>query len=78
MVGFWIIAQVSELGSQFDCSHAGMYRCGPASVQAIKHGHVCFQFDAPFVFAEVCVYARGFSSNGFSKNMIEIEVILYY
>uniref|UniRef100_H0V529 Coagulation factor XIII A chain n=1 Tax=Cavia porcellus TaxID=10141 RepID=H0V529_CAVPO len=31
----------------------GMYRCGPASVQAVKHGHVCFQFDAPFVFAEV-------------------------
>ncbi|XP_019377726.1 PREDICTED: coagulation factor XIII A chain [Gavialis gangeticus] len=31
----------------------GMYRCGPASVQAIKHGHVCFQFDAAFVFAEV-------------------------
>lgn len=30
-----------------------MYRCGPASVQAIKHGHVCFQFDAPFVYAEV-------------------------
>ncbi|XP_036622354.1 coagulation factor XIII A chain [Trichosurus vulpecula] len=31
----------------------GMYRCGPASVQAVKHGHVCFQFDTPFVFAEV-------------------------
>ncbi|XP_062833760.1 coagulation factor XIII A chain [Anolis carolinensis] len=31
----------------------GMYRCGPASVQAIKHGHVCFPFDTPFVFAEV-------------------------
>ncbi|XP_070603301.1 coagulation factor XIII A chain isoform X2 [Erythrolamprus reginae] len=31
----------------------GMYRCGPASIQAIKHGHVCFQFDAPFVYAEV-------------------------
>ncbi|KAM4798251.1 LOW QUALITY PROTEIN: coagulation factor XIII A chain-like [Urocitellus parryii] len=31
----------------------GMYRCGPASVQAVKHGHVCFQFDAPFLFAEV-------------------------
>ncbi|XP_077892603.1 coagulation factor XIII A chain-like isoform X2 [Ictidomys tridecemlineatus] len=31
----------------------GIYRCGPASVQAIKHSHVCFQFDAPFVFAEV-------------------------
>uniref|UniRef100_A0A674BFZ5 protein-glutamine gamma-glutamyltransferase n=1 Tax=Salmo trutta TaxID=8032 RepID=A0A674BFZ5_SALTR len=31
----------------------GMYRCGPASVQAIKHGQICFPFDAPFVFAEV-------------------------
>lgn len=30
-----------------------MYRCGPASVQAIKHGQICFPFDAPFVFAEV-------------------------
>lgn len=31
----------------------GMFRCGPASVQAIKHGHVCFQFDTPFLFSEV-------------------------
>ncbi|KAM4689607.1 coagulation factor XIII A chain [Discoglossus pictus] len=31
----------------------GMFRCGPASVQAIKHGHVCFQFDTPFIFTEV-------------------------
>uniref|UniRef100_A0A8C5PAZ8 Coagulation factor XIII A chain n=1 Tax=Leptobrachium leishanense TaxID=445787 RepID=A0A8C5PAZ8_9ANUR len=31
----------------------GMYRCGPAPVQAIKHGHVCFQFDAPYIFSEV-------------------------
>ncbi|XP_038588315.1 coagulation factor XIII A chain [Micropterus salmoides] len=31
----------------------GMYRCGPASVQAIKHGEICFPFDAAFVFAEV-------------------------
>uniref|UniRef100_A0A3P8XEH1 protein-glutamine gamma-glutamyltransferase n=2 Tax=Esox lucius TaxID=8010 RepID=A0A3P8XEH1_ESOLU len=31
----------------------GMYRCGPASVHAIKHGQLCYQFDAPFVFAEV-------------------------
>ncbi|XP_022619852.1 coagulation factor XIII A chain-like [Seriola dumerili] len=31
----------------------GMYRCGPASVQAIKHGQICFPFDATFVFAEV-------------------------
>ncbi|KAM6949075.1 coagulation factor XIII A chain [Aplochiton taeniatus] len=31
----------------------GMFRCGPASVQAIKHGQICFPFDAAFVFAEV-------------------------
>ncbi|XP_008321802.2 coagulation factor XIII A chain [Cynoglossus semilaevis] len=31
----------------------GMYRCGPASVQAIKHGQICYPFDAAFVFAEV-------------------------
>ncbi|XP_028659787.1 coagulation factor XIII A chain-like isoform X3 [Erpetoichthys calabaricus] len=31
----------------------GLYRCGPASVQAIKHGQVCFPFDAPFVYAEI-------------------------
>ncbi|XP_048826964.1 coagulation factor XIII A chain [Brienomyrus brachyistius] len=31
----------------------GLYRCGPASVYAIKHGQVCYPFDAPFVFAEV-------------------------
>lgn len=33
--------------------HKGMYRCGPASVQAIKHGQTCYPFDAAFVFAEV-------------------------
>ncbi|KAG9345794.1 hypothetical protein JZ751_008939 [Albula glossodonta] len=31
----------------------GLYRCGPASVQAIKHGQICFPFDSPFIFAEV-------------------------
>ncbi|NXH96719.1 F13A factor, partial [Pachycephala philippinensis] len=31
----------------------GMYRCGPAPVKAIKHGHVYCQFDAPFIYAEV-------------------------
>ncbi|XP_030636004.1 coagulation factor XIII A chain [Chanos chanos] len=31
----------------------GMYRCGPASVAAIKHGQICYPFDGPFVFAEV-------------------------
>ncbi|KAG7271902.1 hypothetical protein CRUP_038154, partial [Coryphaenoides rupestris] len=31
----------------------GLYRCGPASVRAIKHGEMCFPFDAAFIFAEV-------------------------
>ncbi|XP_078055428.1 coagulation factor XIII A chain-like [Mustelus asterias] len=31
----------------------GMFRCGPASVNAIKHGQVCFPYDAPFIYAEV-------------------------
>ena len=30
-----------------------MYRCGPASVHAIKHGMICYTFDSTFVFAEV-------------------------
>lgn len=41
----------------------GMYRCGPASVNAIKHGQMCYPYDAPFVFAEVnsdvVFYMRG-------------------
>ncbi|XP_072306472.1 coagulation factor XIII A chain-like [Eucyclogobius newberryi] len=31
----------------------GNYRCGPASVKAIKMGKVCFPFDGRFIFAEV-------------------------
>ncbi|KAM9777189.1 coagulation factor XIII A chain-like [Neosynchiropus ocellatus] len=31
----------------------GHFRCGPASVNAIKEGNVCHPFDAGFVFAEV-------------------------
>ncbi|KAJ8418724.1 hypothetical protein AAFF_G00002230 [Aldrovandia affinis] len=31
----------------------GLYRCGPASVEAIKHGLICYPFDSRFVFAEV-------------------------
>ncbi|XP_068438447.1 coagulation factor XIII A chain-like [Clinocottus analis] len=31
----------------------GHYRCGPASVKAIKEGVLCHQYDAGFVFAEV-------------------------
>lgn len=35
-----------------------MYRCGPASVKAIKHGQICFPFDAAFVFAEVSLFSE--------------------
>lgn len=31
----------------------GSFRCGPASVTAIRDGHVYLKYDAPFVFAEV-------------------------
>ncbi|XP_073714185.1 protein-glutamine gamma-glutamyltransferase K-like [Misgurnus anguillicaudatus] len=31
----------------------GMYRCGPASLAAIRSGRVYLMYDAPFVFAEV-------------------------
>uniref|UniRef100_UPI00358FA8DA protein-glutamine gamma-glutamyltransferase K-like n=1 Tax=Myxine glutinosa TaxID=7769 RepID=UPI00358FA8DA len=31
----------------------GFFRCGPASVNAIKQGHVHLQYDTPFLFAEV-------------------------
>lgn len=30
-----------------------LYRCGPASVQAVKQGDVDMNYDSPFVFAEV-------------------------
>lgn len=50
---------------------AGMYRCGPASVQAIKHGHICFQFDAPFVFAEVSSKLE--RSSDFLPNLSTLE-----
>uniref|UniRef100_A0AAR2LG36 Protein-glutamine gamma-glutamyltransferase K n=1 Tax=Pygocentrus nattereri TaxID=42514 RepID=A0AAR2LG36_PYGNA len=31
----------------------GTFRCGPASISAIRAGHVYLSYDAPFVFAEV-------------------------
>ncbi|CAL8399264.1 unnamed protein product [Arctogadus glacialis] len=31
----------------------GYYRCGPASVAAVKQGQVYYPYDTPFVFAEV-------------------------
>ncbi|XP_064611555.1 protein-glutamine gamma-glutamyltransferase K-like [Liolophura sinensis] len=31
----------------------GLMRCGPASLKAIKEGHVYLNYDVPFIFAEV-------------------------
>ncbi|XP_030642757.1 protein-glutamine gamma-glutamyltransferase K [Chanos chanos] len=31
----------------------GLFRCGPASVAAVRNGHVYLKHDTPFVFAEV-------------------------
>ncbi|CAL8294837.1 unnamed protein product [Lota lota] len=31
----------------------GFYRCGPASIAAVKEGQVSYPYDSPFVFAEV-------------------------
>ncbi|KAG0729864.1 Annulin [Chionoecetes opilio] len=31
----------------------GQYRCGPASLKAIKEGHINKPFDIPFIFAEI-------------------------
>lgn len=31
----------------------GIYRCGPASLQAIREGNVHYNYDTKFVFAEV-------------------------
>ena len=33
--------------------HIGIFQCGPASVEAVKNGHVSHLYDAKFVFAEV-------------------------
>jgi len=30
-----------------------IYRCGPASVEAVRRGEVGFSYDTPFVFSEV-------------------------
>ncbi|KAK8749209.1 hypothetical protein OTU49_015733 [Cherax quadricarinatus] len=31
----------------------GQYRCGPASLAAVKNGHIKLPYDIPFIFAEV-------------------------
>ncbi|XP_045078272.1 coagulation factor XIII A chain [Coregonus clupeaformis] len=52
----------------------GMYRCGPASVQAIKHGQICFPFDAPFVFAEVNSDVVFYSRNPRDGTLLPVKV----
>lgn len=32
----------------------GTFRCGPASLAAVRNGQVYLKHDCPFVFAEVC------------------------
>lgn len=32
----------------------GIFRCGPASLTAVRNGQVYLKHDTPFVFAEVC------------------------
>lgn len=42
----------------------GTFRCGPASVNAIRSGQVYLKHDTPFVFAEVSGYMAGFKRWG--------------
>lgn len=49
-----------------------MFRCGPASVEAVRKGDVSFGYDTPFVFSEVnadiCHFAEDFASTwGFTR-----------
>ena len=37
----------------FLCTLTGVMRCGPASLRAIKEGHVYLNFDVGFIFSEV-------------------------
>lgn len=32
---------------------SAIYRCGPASLEAVRRGEVGFSYDTPFVFSEV-------------------------
>lgn len=47
----WEIYIVKRLNILF--INAGQYRCGPASLEAIKNGEIRRPYDVPFVFAEV-------------------------
>lgn len=49
-----------------------VYRCGPASVEAVRRGEVGFQYDTPFVYSEInseiCHFQEDeYSEWGFSR-----------
>lgn len=53
-------------------NYSAVYRCGPASVEAVRNGKVGFLYDTPFVFAEVnadvCHFQEDVNSQwGFSR-----------
>ncbi|XP_017782167.1 PREDICTED: hemocyte protein-glutamine gamma-glutamyltransferase-like [Nicrophorus vespilloides] len=53
----------------------GIFRCGPASVEAVRRGEVGYMFDTPFVFAEVnadvCHFQEDEESDwGFSRTSV--------
>ncbi|XP_076839965.1 protein-glutamine gamma-glutamyltransferase K-like [Brachyhypopomus gauderio] len=56
----------------------GTYRCGPASVEAVRNGHVNFQYDTPFVFGEVNsdkIYWKRKADGTFSKVQCEKKLV---
>ncbi len=53
----------------------GSYRCGPASVSAVRNGEVNLKFDTPFVFAEVSVSYEPFSSSFVSGDILNLHFI---
>ncbi|XP_069792515.1 protein-glutamine gamma-glutamyltransferase K-like [Narcine bancroftii] len=57
---------------------SGMYRCGPASLVAIRNGMVYLMYDAPFIFAEVNsdkVYWQRQADGTFQKVLVQKKVV---
>lgn len=52
----------------------GTFRCGPASLAAVRNGQVFLKHDSPFVFAEVC----GTSKETFTEHPTCSVVLLHY
>ncbi|XP_072552393.1 protein-glutamine gamma-glutamyltransferase K-like [Salminus brasiliensis] len=56
----------------------GSFRCGPASVSAVRNGQVYLKYDAPFVFAEVNsdkIYWQRNANGTFSQIYCEKNVV---